>query len=264
MSRQRSPNYPNTSLPDAIARARKAFDLDRQAPLDRETAAKHIGYGGRSGASDKMIGTITQYGLFEAAGKGEVRVSQLAMDIFHPLNEQQKRESIFRAAYSPKAFQSFRDRFGAAVIPSEDAAKSYLVREGFMDRAVGPLYAAYVSTCQFLKQEGATDFSVPSDETVEESDETDVESEAAPVKVVASGTISRRAHAPLRNTETHGMQRMLTQGMLSKGSTFEIIVTGQIGPKEIDTLIRKLQIDKEILADSNDDDDGPTEAVDRD
>lgn len=52
------------------------------------------------------------------------------------------------------------------------------------------------------------------------------------------------------------MQRMLTQGMLSKNSTFEIIVTGKIGPKEIETLIRKLEIDKAILAD---DDDGEVE-----
>jgi hypothetical protein len=47
-------------------------------------------------------------------------------------------------------------------------------------------------------------------------------------------------------------QRILTKGMLSKASTFEIIVSGQIGLKELDMLIRKLELDKEILAEAAD------------
>lgn len=48
------------------------------------------------------------------------------------------------------------------------------------------------------------------------------------------------------------VQRILTQGLLAKGTTFEIIVSGKVGLKEIETLIRKLQIDKELLADESD------------
>tara|TARA_R110000787_G_scaffold8444_15_gene28344 strand:+ start:3267 stop:4052 length:786 start_codon:yes stop_codon:yes gene_type:complete len=253
MAHQRSPNYPNISLPDAIARARKAYDLDRDAPLDREVAAKHIGYSGRSGASDKVIGSIAQYGLFETAGKGEVRVSQLAVDIFHPLNEQQKRDAIQKAAYSPPAFRVLKERYGAGVIPSEDSATSFLIREKFLPNAIERLYSSYVATCQFLKQEGATDFSVPSTETVEESPVSEsVASHSNEVEQpVQSSPARQRPRSPYSNMEAHGMQRMLTQGMLSKGSTFEIIVTGKIGPKEIDTLIRKLEIDKAILADDD-------------
>ena len=198
MAHQRSPNYPNISLPDAIARARKAYDLDRDAPLDREVAAKHIGYSGRSGASDKGIGSIAQYGLFETA-------------------------------------------------------TSFLIREKFLPNAIERLYSSYVATCQFLKQEGATDFSVPSTETVEESPVSEsVASHSNEVEQpVQSSPARQRPRSPYSNMEAHGMQRMLTQGMLSKGSTFEIIVTGKIGPKEIDTLIRKLEIDKAILADDD-------------
>ena len=175
MSNQRSPNYPNISLADAIARVRKAYELDRDAPLDRETAAKHIGYRGRSGASDKVIGSISQFGLFESAGKGEVRVSRSALDILHPLNEQQKREAIQKAAYSPTVFQMLRDRFGAGTVPSKDAATAYLIRERFLPAAIERIFDSYENTCQFLKQEGANDFSVPSDETAQESDAAEIE-----------------------------------------------------------------------------------------
>jgi hypothetical protein len=47
-------------------------------------------------------------------------------------------------------------------------------------------------------------------------------------------------------------ERELTTGMLAKEASFRLIVTGNIGVKEIDLLIRKLELDKEILADQED------------
>ena len=41
----------------------------------------------------------------------------------------------------------------------------------------------------------------------------------------------------------------LTSGLLSKSADFRLIVRGPVGVKEIETLIKKLEIDKEILAD---------------
>lgn len=47
------------------------------------------------------------------------------------------------------------------------------------------------------------------------------------------------------------VERELTTGMLSKGASFRLIVNGQIGVKEIERLIAKLELDKEILAESD-------------
>lgn len=47
----------------------------------------------------------------------------------------------------------------------------------------------------------------------------------------------------------HG-ERELTTGLLSKDASFRLIVSGNVGEKEIDRLIAKLIIDKEILAES--------------
>ena len=43
-------------------------------------------------------------------------------------------------------------------------------------------------------------------------------------------------------------ERELTTGLLSKDANFRLIVSGQIGVKEIEMLIKKLELDKEILA----------------
>ena len=43
-------------------------------------------------------------------------------------------------------------------------------------------------------------------------------------------------------------ERELTTGLLSKEADFRLIVRGPIGVKEIEMLIKKLTLDKEILA----------------
>jgi len=46
-------------------------------------------------------------------------------------------------------------------------------------------------------------------------------------------------------------ERELTTGLLAKDASFRLIVNGQIGMKEIERLIQKLEIDKDILADQD-------------
>ena len=47
-------------------------------------------------------------------------------------------------------------------------------------------------------------------------------------------------------------ERELTTGMLAKDANFRLIVSGKIGVKEIERLIKKLELDKEILAEQDD------------
>lgn len=57
-------------------------------------------------------------------------------------------------------------------------------------------------------------------------------------------------------------ERELTTGLLSKDASFRLIVSGKVGEKEIERLIRKLELDKEILAEATDEketDDGAPE-----
>jgi hypothetical protein len=44
-------------------------------------------------------------------------------------------------------------------------------------------------------------------------------------------------------------ERELTTGLLSREASFRLIVSGPVGVKEIERLIKKLELDKEILAD---------------
>lgn len=143
------------SLPKAINGARKIFDADRRSPIDRVVAAKHLGYAGQSGASDKALASLAHYGLTEKTGKGEIRVSQLAIDIIHPdpKNVSDKARALLEAGMKPQVFKDLHDRFGLHV--SEDALRSYLIRSNFQNIAINPVINSYLETCRFLEQEKA-------------------------------------------------------------------------------------------------------------
>ncbi|BBD36889.1 hypothetical protein Amn_17690 [Aminobacter sp. Y103A] len=168
MARAQSPGYPNTSLPKALMQARAIHAADRRNIIDRDVAAKHIGYGGQSGASDKALASLAHYGLLEKAGKGQTRVTQLAVDILHPDSEASRKKALVEAAYSPDIFAEIRERFQDGH-PSEGALKSWLMRENFLDRAIGPVVAAYMETCRYLEQEKAFESGGPSADTGEKS-----------------------------------------------------------------------------------------------
>lgn len=153
MSRTRSPGYPNFSLREAVKRAERIFSADRRNPIDRENAAKHMGYSGISGAADKALATMMHFGLLERTGKGEVCISQSALDILHPQSESHRKQALNAAAYRPQLFATLLSRFPDGA--SEATLKSFLVRENFLDRAIGPALSAYEDTCSYLKQEGA-------------------------------------------------------------------------------------------------------------
>jgi hypothetical protein len=154
MSRGRSPSYPNIPLKEAIELVGKIFKEDRRNPVDRAVAAKHLGYSGISGAADMTLAALMHFGLLERVAKGEIRVTQTAVDIIHPADEGQRVRALRQAAFSPALFRSLRDRFPDGKF-SNDSLKSYLTREGFLERAINPAARAYSETCLYLEREKA-------------------------------------------------------------------------------------------------------------
>jgi hypothetical protein len=152
----RSPSYPNAPLGDAISQVAKIEKLYRQGPVDREVAAKLIGYSGLSGPASKALAALASYGLVERAGKGEMRVTTRARAILHPDNLAERRQGLMAAAFEPTLFQELRARW-PDMVPPEDAITTYLHRQGFNQTAIRPAMKAYRDTLLFLEQEGASE-----------------------------------------------------------------------------------------------------------
>lgn len=245
MARARSPGYPNISLSEAISRVRKIHEMDRRNPLERKVIASHMGYSGLSGAADTAISALMHYGLLERVGKGEVRVSQLSVELLHPETERDYATALQYAASSPELFKSLRERFPDSRF-SESALRSYLIRSGFVERAVDPAIRAFSETCRFLEQEGANE----SGGVTKRADQESERDQGARRDDPSMPTGNTQPPPTRRETELMVDERVLTTGLLSKEANFRLIVNGRIGVKEIERLIKKLELDKEILADA--------------
>lgn len=153
----RSPNYPSMSLREAVEAIGKIETLYRSNPLDRESAAKLIGYSSLSGPAAKSLAALASYGLFERAGKGEGRVTPRARAILHAQNDEEKKRNLLEAASEPPLFGELRDRFAGIAVPPESGVITYLNRQGFNPNAVRPAAKAFLETMRFIEELGASE-----------------------------------------------------------------------------------------------------------
>lgn len=152
----RSPSYPVMPLGDAIEAVRKIEHNYRKSKVDREAAAKLMGYSGLSGPANKSLAALAQYGLVERAGKGEMRVTARAVAILHPDNPSEEAESLRAAAFEPSLFRELQERY-PNMLPPEEGIITFLNRKGFNQSAIRPAAKAYLQTLLFLKEGGVTE-----------------------------------------------------------------------------------------------------------
>lgn len=150
MNSSRSPRHPNISIKEAIELIRKIFKNERSNPMARETAAKHLGYSGISGASTKALANLMQYGLMERSGEGEIKVSGLTFKIMAPESEAEKLGAILDASENPDFFQELNERY-PDVAPTVENLESYLIRRNFTDAALRDASKAYLETRAFVE-----------------------------------------------------------------------------------------------------------------
>ncbi len=217
-----------------------------------------MGFAGLTGSSTKALADLAHYGLIEKAGKGALRVSQRAVDILYPASSAGKTFALREAAFAPALFGALHKHFHDGT-PSENALKGYLIRQQFVSAAIPYVVTSYMETCRLVQQEGATEShgkpGFNDEDSAVDASESAPASERIEPLFKAADTLSAKASTPA-DKRTEGLQMMtgereLTTGMLSKGASFRLIVSGQVGEKEIERLIRKLALDKEILADAN-------------
>lgn len=149
-SRQRSPSYPSSPLEQAIDMARELHLVERTNPVDREVAAKAMGYTGISGRSATVLSNLIQYGLLVKTGKNEVRLTPRAVEILYPDTQASRVSALRDAAREPELFQRIMDRFTDG-LPSQAALESFLIRQGFTHTAIPAATRAFLDTFLFLE-----------------------------------------------------------------------------------------------------------------
>ncbi|MCX6975893.1 MAG: hypothetical protein NTZ94_16700 [Verrucomicrobia bacterium] len=106
-ARLRSPNYPALDLGTALAKVRVLHERERRGSVNARIAIRHWGYSEKSSGGQTALAALKAFGLITDNGEGPARtvqVSDLALRILLDTrpNSSERRESIQRAALSPK------------------------------------------------------------------------------------------------------------------------------------------------------------------
>lgn len=156
MARMRSPNYPSIPLSQAIDLVKEIHSKNRTNVIDRQSAARDMGYSGLTGRSLKLLGALAQYDLVSKAGKGSLKVTQTAVDIIHGLDDATRSSALRRAGAAPALFTELFERFPDGV-PSDNVIRSYLVQRGYADVALTPAIKSFIETNHFLENAMASE-----------------------------------------------------------------------------------------------------------
>jgi len=250
----RSPSYPNMALREAINAVRTIEQHYRTSPVDRQEAARLMGYTTLSGPASKALAALASYGLVERAGRGEMRVTEGAQAILHPRDESERNKYLVIAALNPVLFQQLQDRY-PGIVPPEDGVASFLSRRGFNANAIRPATKAYLQTLSYLEQMGAEyshmDESGQLHDSVGKGDAREASSELIDEATTSNPSSSRRSSLMLERSLSAFEQDEAEWLRIKVGpdTSVRLLVRGNMSPKEIGNLIRLLEAQKLVLED---------------
>ncbi len=171
---KRSPNYPAIGLEEAIKKTKAIYEQEHDNPTDKAVMAKHLGYNGLNGASLTTISALTKYGLLEAVGPKQLKVSAFGRDLIWLEKGNPERVKLLKeAAFAPSLFSDLRDAFPEK-LPSDQSLRHHLIRKEFNPNAVDSAIRAYRDTLEFVNAEEealvssvSDGFSLPSEELMQ-------------------------------------------------------------------------------------------------
>ncbi|SFP62523.1 hypothetical protein [Sphingomonas rubra] len=245
----RSPNFPSMALGEAVDAVKRVYSAEGRAKAPRLSFVKPLGYTTMNGRSLRVLGALKAYGLIEGRGD-ELRISEEGFILANaPPDSSEYREALLASFRAPSAFQLFDEDDAAA---SAETLKWKLQKVGFQADGADRLVRVYRESRELVNAtKGAYSDEEAADEEAEVPPSPAVDHFAGlfgPKRVEQPKAVPQSGGSP----QELGMgqhERVLQSGMLSKTASFRVIVSGQVGVSEIDRLVRKLEMDKEILAD---------------
>jgi hypothetical protein len=244
--RDRSPAYPNIPLKAAIERLVEFDAHFKRSPARPEKIGDAWGIKGKAYV-DRTTAALRYYGLLEYQGVGKDRhitTSDWGKAYLRSAQEETKRTVIKKAALLPKQIAFFWNQWGTDRPADAACLDELMFKHRFGEAGARDFLKVYDATIAYA---GLTSSDKPDQKLGDEPDEEEAEAEGLdgenpppPPPPLVSGS----------KVKIMAGERELTTGMLAKDASFRLIVTGNVGVKEIERLIQKLQIDKEILADT--------------
>jgi hypothetical protein len=246
--RDRSPAFPAIPLSQAVERL-VAFEAHfKRSPARANRVGPAWGMKEKSSQADSTLAALRAYGLIDYQGGGEEREAVLSNDGRTYLRAQTdaiKEAILRRAALRPRNIEKYWRKWGSDRPADSVCIDALTLSDTFSDSGAATFLKVYDGTIAFARL-------MESDKHVLSGTEPDNEDDP----ITDETRTTELPPSPVNVTRKVGGialmdgERELTTGLLAKDASFRLIVSGRIGEKEIERLIRKLELDKEILSDT--------------
>ena len=246
--RDRSPSFPFIPLKTAVERLEAFEKYFGRHPTPTGKAGLAWGMKEKSSQADQTLAALRSFGLVHYTGSGTNRHAALTDDGRSYLRTQQdsvKQQILKQGALRPRVIRKYWTTWGPDR-PPDAVALDQLYDEGFSDGGAANFLKVYDDTISYA---GFSDSDKVPPENAGNDEQEDDEVMSPPPLDPPPGNTKRKVLQVMEG------ERELTTGMLAKDANFRLIVSGKIGVKEIDRLIRKLELDKEILAEQDEPED---------
>jgi hypothetical protein len=129
-----------------------------------------MGYSGESGRALKAISALIKFGFLEKSGADGLKVSERAMAILYPENEDDKLHALHAAANEPALFEQIFKRWDNAR-PTEESLVAYLIRRGYNVNSLQGVTRAFYDTYDLVSEHGGSYDSGGSSEPAADADD---------------------------------------------------------------------------------------------
>jgi hypothetical protein len=245
--KDRSPSFPFIPLSVAVQRLEAFESYFGRHPATAARAGLAWGLKEASSAADQTLAALRSFGLVEYNGTGprrEVSVSEDGRKYLRAQQDSVKEAVLKTCALRPRVIRQFWAAWGAERPADAVAIDTLVLDNAFSDNGARAFLKVYDATVAFAKLSTADKVDVTEDDGHDEGDQ-GPEIKSTPPNPPLSPTKRIPLEGPSRLMDG---ERELTTGILSKDTKFRLIVSGPVGVKEIERLISKLELDKDILA----------------
>lgn len=231
--------YPFIKLEAALGRAKELFEAAGEHPVTVPDAFQTWKYSEKSSGGNQTISALKMYGIIDDSGYNEQRrlfFTPNGLRWFRDEREEVLAELKRGFALSPPLMQSLWTKWGTSA-PADNIARSYLkIDLGMSDQSARSALGIYKENLAFAELKASD--KVP-----------EIKVGSTAPHEPGAGHNNPPVDPPKPKGALMAGERELTAGLLSKDANFRLIVSGPVGEKEIERLIKKLELDKEILAD---------------
>lgn len=265
--RERSPSFPYISLEKALERTAQLYERAKRFEVLVSDAAKSWRMAPKSSSTLMTVAALLSYGLIEDSGTGDsrkIKISENGARILGDMRPGIREKLLAEAALKPKLIAEYAERWRGGRPDDHFCLSELKYDKGFNDEGAARFLRVFDETMRFAGLEPSDRFSVIEHASTEPASElagsaaTPIVEDSETILQAVGGALQMppkppaKAAIPIGSVVLEPGEREWLRGSLSRETSYRLIVSGELGPREIGKLIKLLKAQQAVLSDDED------------